>query len=180
MTVRAITEYPADPGFIGALVDLLRQGLESLAHGVARTHVLFVAHGLPESYTHRGDPYISQVHTTVRALREQYPDLRPSSLAYQGQVGPLKWHGPSVKEAIANCARDHCEALCIVPVSFTCEHLETVYDLDLEARELACQAGIPNFLRMPTVSCHPSFIASLARSALKAAGDWVQEEKCTT
>ena len=179
MTVRAVTEYPTEPGFIRALADLLRQGLQPWASSAASTHVLFVAHGLPMSYTRRGDPYIDQVHATLQALRNAYPGLPPSSLAYQGQVGPMKWHGPSVREAVANCARNNCGVLCVVPVSFTCEHLETLHELDLEAKELARQAGIPNFERIPTVACHPSFIASLARLTLKAAGDWVGEKPCT-
>ena len=179
MLVRAVTEYPAEPGFIRALADLLRQGLQRWASSAARIHVLFVAHGLPQNYTRRGDPYIDQVQATRRALHNEYPDLPPSSLAYQGQVGPLKWHGPSVREAVADCARNNCEVLCLVPLSFTCEHLETLHELDREAKELARRAGIPNFERIPTVACHPAFIAGLARLTLKAAGDWLGVETCT-
>ena len=63
----------------------------------------------------------------------------------------------------------------MVPLSFTCEHLETLHELDIEAKEMVRQAGIPNFQRIPTVACHPLFIASLARLTLEAAGDWAGE-----
>jgi len=179
MTVRAVDEYPTEQGFIQAWADLLRQGLQRWASSAANTHVLFVAHGVPQSYTRRGDPYVGQVHATLQSIRKAVPDLPPSSLAYQSQVGPMKWHGPSVHEAVAECARNNCEVLCMVPVSFTCEHLETLHELDLEAKELVRQAGIPHFERIPTVACHPAFIAGLARLALKAAGDWVGVEACT-
>ena len=91
----------------------------------------------------------------------------------------MKWHGPSIQEAVAKCARNNCDVLCLVPISFTCEHLETLHELDLEAKELARLAGIPNVERIPTVGCHPLFIAGLARLTLKAAGDWAGEKECT-
>ncbi len=175
MAVRAVSEYPTEPGFIRAWADLLRQGLQRWASSPSNIHVLFVAHAVPTSYTRRGDPYVGQVRATMQAIQNAVPDLPPSSLAFQGQVGPMKWHRPSVREAVAACVRNNCEVLCMVPLSFTCEHLETLHELDVEAKEVAREAGIPNFQRLPTVACHPLFIAELARLTLAAAGDWAGE-----
>jgi len=93
----------------------------------------------------------------------------------------MKWHGPSIQEAVAKCARNNCWMfLCLVPISFTCEHLETLHELDLEAKELARLAGILERERIPHGRL-PSFVYRRPGS-LDAEGcrDWAQErEKCT-
>jgi len=109
----------------------------------------------------RGDPYESEVQRTARAL-VAYSGLREGewALTYQSRVAPLKWLGPDTVEFVRANARDR--AMVFVPVAFVSEHLETLYDLDILAREAAIQAGARTVVRAKAVGARPAFIAALA------------------
>ncbi len=161
---RAICCYPEEPGFIaamaGEIATLLRQWRSS-----ERKRILFSAHGLPERIVAKGDPYPWQVGRTVEAIRAaltgEFPGL-DSVLCYQSRVGPLRWIGPSIDDEIRRAGTEGV-GLLVAPVAFVSEHSETLIELDGEFRHLAGQVGVPTYLRAPTVSLAPDFIAGLAR-----------------
>ena len=82
-------------------------------------------------------------------------------LCYQSRVGPLKWIGPATDDEIRRAGRDKVPVV-IVPIAFVSEHSETLVELDIEYRHLAEQAGVPFYVRVPTVGISPDFIAGLA------------------
>jgi ferrochelatase len=153
-----IESYPTEPGFIGASVDLVKQGLAELGDRPAR--VLFSAHGLPEKVIKRGDPYQRQVEQTAAAIAAQLGSV-DWSVCYQSRVGPLKWIGPSTDDEVRRAAADK-KGIVLYPLSFVSEHSETLVELDIEYRRLAEQAGVPKYVRVPTVGTHPQFIGGLA------------------
>jgi protoporphyrin/coproporphyrin ferrochelatase len=155
----AIESYPTDAGFIEASVDLVRQGFVEAGEGPKR--LLFSAHGLPQKIVDAGDPYQRQVEETARAIAARF-DRVDWAVCYQSRVGPLKWIGPSTESEIRRAAADN-KSVVLYPLSFVSEHSETLVELDMDYRELACQAGIVNYVRVPTVGTHPKFIAGLAR-----------------
>ena len=155
-----IKDYPTDPGFIGASVAMVQEGLAQAGSGAKR--VLFSAHGLPERVIKAGDPYQSQVEQTAKAIVDAIGGGLDWSVCYQSRVGPLKWIGPSTDAEIMRAGADRVSVV-LYPLSFVSEHSETLVELDIEYRHLAEKAGVPTYIRVPTVGTHPLFIAGLAR-----------------
>ncbi|MCH8001131.1 MAG: ferrochelatase [Proteobacteria bacterium] len=167
---RALCCYPTEPGFVAEVAGQLRSALAQAAgHGAPR--VLFSAHGLPKKIVERGDPYQWQVERTVAAVVEALGqgdlDWR---ICYQSRVGPLEWIGPSTEAEIARAGRDGV-ALVVVPIAFVSEHSETLVELDIEYRRLAREAGVPVYIRAPTVGAGAAFIAGLADLVRQALAD---------
>jgi ferrochelatase len=156
--------YPVEEGFIAAVAEMTRKAMIESAHaGMPR--VLFSAHGLPKRVVARGDPYPRQVEATAAAIAVRL-GLAPAAwtVCYQSRVGPLEWIGPSTSEELDRAGRDRVPVV-VVPIAFVSEHSETLVELDIEYRHHADEAGVPDYIRVPTVAEHPSFIAGLARLA---------------
>jgi ferrochelatase len=158
--VCAVSSYPTDAGFIRALADVTS---EVLAGAGRDAHVVMVAHAVPRRSVRRGDPYVAQVNATARALARSLPGHVRWDLAFQSRVGPVGWVGPSLEQTLRRLGDAGVKSVVLVPVSFTSEHLETLVELDLEARETASIAGIGSFHRVPAPGMHGAFIAMLAR-----------------
>lgn len=166
---RFIPSYPAQKGFIKAMVELTFPLYEK-AKTFGTPRVLLTAHGLPERIIKKGDPYQRQVEKTANKLIEKLGVLsKEAVLCYQSRVGSLKWIGPSTEEEIVKASREK-RPLVVVPVSFVSEHAETLVELDITYRNLALAEGCPGYFRVGTVQTHPSFIKGL--------GDLVREEGC--
>ena len=167
---RGVCCYPDEPGFIAALAGLIRP-LYRAAANQGRTRLLLSAHGLPEKIVASGDPYQWQCERTSKAL---VAALGIAGLewvtCYQSRVGPLKWIGPETSAEIARAGREGV-AVVVVPIAFVSEHSETLVELDVEYRKLAEEAGVPAYLRVPTVGIAPEFIAGLARLVRNDAGE---------
>ena len=82
-------------------------------------------------------------------------------VCYQSRVGPLEWIGPSTDEEVRRAGRDGVPVL-VAPIAFVSEHSETLVELDIEYRHVAEQAGVPAYMRAPTVDARGSFIDGLA------------------
>jgi protoporphyrin/coproporphyrin ferrochelatase len=159
---RAICCYPAEPGFIEALAASIRRVLERWPPR-EKKRLLFSAHGLPEKIVAAGDPYRWQVEQTVAALRRALGDPTLDCVTcYQSRVGRLAWIGPATDAEIRRAGAEGV-GLVVVPVAFVSEHSETLVELDIEYRHLAGAAGVPTYVRVPTVAAAPEFIAALAR-----------------
>ncbi|BBK34692.1 ferrochelatase [Stella humosa] len=166
--------YPLQHGLVAAEAELVAAAIaEACAAGPVR--VLFSAHGLPEKIVAAGDPYQWQVEQTSAAVAAR-AGLADGEwvVCYQSRVGPLRWIGPSTEEEIARAGRDKV-ALVVVPIAFVSEHSETLVELDIEYRELAHKAGVPAYVRSPTVGSGDRFIdglADLVRDAVARGPGW--------
>jgi ferrochelatase len=166
---RTIGPYHDRAGFIEALSERLEEGLEAFAEPTRpEVEILFSAHGLPESFVRRGDPYVGQVEATVEALRRRFPD-RAFHLAYQSRVGPVRWTGPPVEEKLAELGSRGLKRLLVVAGAFVSDHLETLYDIDIRHARLARESGILEFRRAPALNASPAFIGFLADLVVQAA-----------
>lgn len=157
---RAVCCYPTAPGLIAAQIDLIRQAIAKLPPGV-KPRLLFSAHGLPEKTIKAGDPYQYQVEATAKAIETGLGGVYESIVCYQSRVGPLRWIGPATDEEIKKAGQAG-RSIILIPLAFVSEHSETLVELDLEYKDLAAEAGVPHYLRVPTVSTHPDFIRALA------------------
>ena len=127
--------------------------------------MILTAHGLPESIIRKGDPYQVEVEATAAGLADSLGlngDEARWSLAFQSRLGPTRWLRPYLSDEIQTVAARGVKRLCVVPISFACENLETRYDLDLEAADLARRSGCTRYRRAPTPGLHRLFIEQLA------------------
>src|SRR5579871_3152123 len=131
-------------------------------------HIVFSAHGLPLSLIERGDPYARQVEETVRLVMARGGWKNAHTLCYQSKVGRRKWLTPSLVETIDKLARAGEKHLIVVPIAFVTEHIETLHEINIEAREQAEHLGVTQFEMMPAVGDSPTFIAALTDVVLQS------------
>lgn len=141
----------------------------------SRIHLVFSAHGLPMSLVEKGDPYPKQIETTVRLVcdagKAEYPGWpRTHLLCYQSRVGPAKWLQPPLTGTIERLGHEGVKEMLVVPISFVTEHIETLHEINIEARTEAAKLGIHTFRMMPAVGDSPLFIAALKDLVLRAVG----------
>lgn len=167
---RRICCWPALEGFVEASAGNIREEMQKAPPNLPfGTRLLFSAHGLPEKTIRAGDPYQSQCEKTAAAIAKHLgiPGL-DWQVCYQSRLGPLKWTGPSIGEALEQAARDK-KGVIVYPHSFVSEHVETLVELDIEYRQKAKDLGLPHFARAATAGTHPAFIAGLAALVKKYA-----------
>jgi ferrochelatase len=133
----------------------------------AEAHVFFSAHGVPKSYVEEaGDPYQREIEACAALimgrLRERLGHDNPYTLAYQSRVGPVEWLKPYTEDALRDLGKAGVNDLVVVPISFVSEHIETLEEIDIEYREIATEAGIRHFRRVPALDTDPTFISGLA------------------
>lgn len=173
--VRTIDHFYDHPLYIRALVQRIGSMLRQFADS-SKIHLIFSAHGLPMSLVEKGDPYPEQIGKTVRMVCElgakEYPAAWPRThlLCYQSRVGPSKWLQPPLTETMERLGHEGVTEMLVVPISFVTEHIETLHEINIEAREDAKKAGIEKFRMMPAVGDSPLFIAALRDLVLLAVG----------
>jgi protoporphyrin/coproporphyrin ferrochelatase len=171
---RTIKDFHDHPLYIQALVQRIGSVLRQFPDS-SRMHLIFSAHGLPMSLVEKGDPYPKQIEETVRLACElgakQYASWpRTHLLCYQSRVGPAKWLQPPLTETIERLSHEGVKEMLVVPISFVTEHIETLHEINIEARQEAEKLGIERFRMMPAVGDSPLFIAALKDLVLKAVG----------
>ncbi|NEQ43725.1 MAG: ferrochelatase [Leptolyngbya sp. SIOISBB] len=163
-----ITSWYARPGYVRAMADLIAQELDQLTDP-SKGHVFFSAHGVPVSYVEEaGDPYQREIEHCVDLIMKALDRPNQHTLAYQSRVGPVEWLQPYTEEAIEELAEQGVDDLVVVPISFVSEHIETLQEIDMEYREIAEEAGIETFRRVPALNTHPGFIDDMAKMVMEA------------
>jgi ferrochelatase len=150
------------PGYLQAMAQLIAQALDQCPNPV-QAHIFFSAHGVPVSYVEEfGDPYQHEIEQCVGLIMRTLNRPNAYTLAYQSRVGPVEWLQPYTEDAILELADQEVKELVVVPISFVSEHIETLQEIDIEYREIAEEAGIECFQRVPALNTHPVFIEELA------------------
>jgi len=170
-----IREFYEHPGYVDSLVEQVDRTLER--YGAGKTvHLVFSAHNVPATVIEAGDPYCAQIESTMKLVMSRGGWAAPAHLCYQSKVGGARWLEPSLDKTIEELAARGAENLLVIPIAFVCDHVETLSEIDIEAREKAARCGIRQFEMMPGLNDSPRFICTLAelvRAALgrqKAAG----------
>ena len=178
---RVITEFYSHPLYIEAVVERINQGLSRFGvldspdyagdqrfHPSPDVHLVFSAHGVPQNVIEGGDPYQQQVEATVELALRRGRWANPHRICYQSRVGPGRWLEPSLQATIEKLAAQGAEKVLVIPIAFVTDHVETLSEIDIEARELAGQLGIRRFEVMPALNDSPTFIRALADLVLKS------------
>lgn len=159
MTLRA-PAWNIIPEYVDDSVDRLLSTIERHSLDIANTTVIFVAHSVPSNLDRKGDLYRSDTEEEVRLIQEQAGIV--GILAYQSAVGPISWLGPHVRDVVATLETN----AVIMPISFVTEGIETLYELDIELREVADSRGI-QMHRVPTIDDRA--FSSILRAILSCA-----------
>ena len=150
------------PGFIDAMADRVREAVLAVpAEAQAATPLVFTAHSVPVAMA-EGSPYVRQIAASSRRVAERLGHAC-WSIAYQSRSGRPEdpWLEPDVGDEIRRLGAEGARHVVVAPIGFVCDHVEVLYDLDLEARAIASAAGV-SLYRAMTVTDHPAFIGMLA------------------
>lgn len=164
--VTFVPDWYAHPGFIGANAENVRRAVMPFpAHLRDRARLIFTAHSIPVSMAERY-PYREQFETTGRLIAEGLRDTMNTADAahvYQSRSGRPEdpWLGPDINEYLRQERRRGLQAAVICPAGFLCDHIEVLYDLDIEAAAVCREIGLP-MVRAESVNDHPRFLDMMA------------------
>lgn len=167
--VRLVEHFYDHPDYIAAVVERVDSVLNDVPDP-SSVVLVFSAHGLPMALVEKGDPYPKHIETTVQLVRQLGAWSNPHVLCYQSKVGPQKWLQPSLTGTIERLAREGVRRVLVIPISFLTEHIETLHEINIEAREHAESLGIHEFHTMPALNDSPLLIRGLADLVLRAVG----------
>lgn len=154
-----IDDFHDDPGY----TRLMKEQID--ANIGPDEMLLFSAHSLPQSFVDEGDPYIQQVETSAAIAagdREYY-------LSFQSRTGPVKWVGPNTIVEAKRLLSDPRKKLFVVPLSFVCDNIETLHEIDIDLKEKLGPDGF-RIRRMPMFNGDPRFSEALANIIKRKVG----------
>jgi protoporphyrin/coproporphyrin ferrochelatase len=162
------------PGFVGALVDRVNSALAKIPPNRREAaHLVFTAHSVPLGMAQTSD-YEKQLRETGFLVAEQMGRTNKDwQLVYQSRSGPptQPWLGPDILDYLRGIkARGGSSDVVIAPIGFVSDHMEIIFDLDTEARELCAKLGL-TMVRAETVGTHPRFISMMRELILERTED---------
>ena len=167
--VRWVDKWGDHPRFLDALAANVRRGLEKFeAEDRSRVRVVFTAHSLPARLIAEGDPYDRQLRATAAAVARRVPGIEWEFSYQSAGAGGVDWLGPQIEERVVELAEAGYRHLLVAPVGFVADHVEILFDLDIEARRAAAGAGA-RLERTDSMNDSPPFIEALAQIVLEAA-----------
>ncbi|GHF72869.1 ferrochelatase [Deinococcus ficus] len=159
-----IDDYHTEPGYITALADRVRQGIQEFPEGERdAVHVVLSAHSLPVRIKREGDPYADQLMESAQLVAKQ-AGLRDDQWSWSFQSAgrsPEPWLGPQLDEHLSDLAGKGVKKVVSVPVGFVSDHVEILFDIDIAAQEVARELGM-TLVRPPALNTDPLFIGTLA------------------
>jgi ferrochelatase len=161
LPVHSVEPFYRHELYLQALVEKIDETLARFADP-ERPEIVFSAHSVPVAVIEKGDPYQHQIEETVELLMQRGGWRNHHRLCYQSKVGASKWLQPSLHTALRELAVQKNREVCVVPVSFVSDHVETLGEIDHEARAEAAKLGIQRFEMTSGLNDSPTFIAALA------------------
>jgi ferrochelatase len=158
-----IPSWPTQPGYIECLAERVNMGLQQF--GSEKVALVYSAHSLPVKFIEEGDPYVTHLQATISALESSTG--RRGNLCYQSRSGPVEWLAPSTPEMIGELGGQGYQNILVVPISFVSDHVETLYEIQMQYRDLAREHGI-RLETTKSLNTDPRFIESLKDLVLEA------------
>jgi ferrochelatase len=156
--LRFVSDWNLAGGYVEALAGMLE---EALAETPPDTRVIFAAHSLPQRMIEQGDPYADQLQATAEKVAGLV-GLDRWHLAYQSVSGAARepWLGPSVEQVMEQLAAEGTTSVLVDPIGFIADHVETLYDNDIEHHAHASKLGL-EFHRCRCLNEHPGLMGTL-------------------
>ncbi|MGB2604910.1 MAG: ferrochelatase [Candidatus Sulfotelmatobacter sp.] len=167
--VHNVGPFYRHPMYLDAVIEKITEALARFERP-KQAKIIFSAHSVPMSVIAKGDPYQRQIEETVRLLMEGGGWPNRHRLCYQSKVGASRWLQPSLHRTLHDLADEKVWEVCIVPVAFVSDHVETLGEINHEAREQALRLGITHFEMTAGLNDSPKFISALAQLVREALG----------
>jgi ferrochelatase len=167
MPVHRIESFYRNSAYLDAVAQKVDEALGRFADP-CRPEILFSAHSVPVAVVEKGDPYQRQIEETVRLVMERGGWSNAHRLCYQSKVGASRWLQPSLHTSLRQLATEKKREVCIVPIAFVSDHVETLGEIDHEARHLAEQLGFTQFEMSAGLNDSPKFISALSQIVQEA------------
>ena len=162
ITWSVIDRWQTHPGLVEAFAQNIEAQLKTYpAEKRKDVVILFSAHSLPMSVVNRGDTYPAEVAATVNAVMTRLGFTNPYRLCWQSQVGPSAWLGAQTSDTVREYVARGQTDIVLVPIAFTSDHIETLYEIDLEVMHEDAK-GNPGVKRAESLNGSPIFIQALA------------------
>lgn len=158
-----IDHYYDHPLYIDAIVKRIRCALNRVPKkDLSKVQIVFSAHGTPMKLVRDGDPYSHHIRKTYELVVERGRFGLPHLLCFQSKVGPQKWLTPSLTGTIERLGHEGATHLLIVPIAFVTDHIETLSEINIEARDEALNLGVKYYDMMPALLTEELFIECLS------------------
>ena len=157
-TIDYLDPWYTRKGYIGAIAEIIKT---TSGEKLESAELVFTAHAIPQAAANNS-PYTQQLEKTGEAVAQELGKTQ-FGLAYQSEVenSPIPWTQPDINDWLKTQKEEGVDTVVASPIGFLCDHVEVLYDLDIEAAETAEACGI-DFIRAGTVGAHPKFINMLA------------------
>jgi ferrochelatase len=164
-----VASWGEEPALLDAFASVIQEALDRFPEADrAGVELVLSAHSLPLRIIAAGDPYEQQFRAMAARVAARFPH-NPSRIAFQSQgFDGGDWLGPDLKATFAALASEGKRDVVVAAIGFLGDHVETLYDLDLEAKRLASEAGL-RFERAPSLNARDAFVKALTRVALSSA-----------
>jgi ferrochelatase len=169
VAVHCVETFYRNTMYLDAVTEKVNEALSRFSDP-GRPEIVFSAHSVPMSVIEKGDPYQRQIEETVRLLTERGGWCNPHRLCYQSKVGASRWLQPSLHQTLRQLSAEHVREMCVVPVAFVSDHVETLGEIDHEAREEARRLGFTQFEMSAGLNESPKFIQALGQMVHQALG----------
>jgi ferrochelatase len=145
-----VARWGDNNAYLDATADDIQATLAAaVEEGSSEPHLLVSAHGIPVSYVASGDPYVEEVQRSLDGLRKRLPKSLPITLAFQSRATPVKWMEPSTIDALTKLGQQGVRNIVVLPISFVNDHIETLYEIDIQLKDIAHENGVEDYRRVP-------------------------------
>jgi protoporphyrin/coproporphyrin ferrochelatase len=165
--VHAIKTFFEQPAYLDSVIEKINEALSRFPVE-SRAEIVFSAHSVPMAVIEKGDPYQRQIEETVRLLMKRGAWSNPHRLCYQSKVGASRWLQPSLHHTLQQLSAEKIREVCVVPVAFVSDHVETLGEINHEARHEAHELGITQFEMSSGLNDSPAFIRALSQLVQEA------------
>jgi protoporphyrin/coproporphyrin ferrochelatase len=167
LDVTLVRTWWNQPQFLDATASRIREALQRFP-AEANVAVIFTAHSLPEKIVASADPYPDELKASAQAVAKR-AGLEEWRFAYQSAGATAEpWLGPDAEDVITELAQAGHKAVLLVPIGFVCDHVEILYDIDVEYQGVAKRLGI-QLERTASLNDHPGLVAAVAEAVCRAA-----------
>lgn len=159
-SIHFIKDWYKDEDYIQAHIDLIQRALNNL--DLRSTEILFSAHSIPIVNIKNGDPYEKQIAETANLIIKNLGWKRKWQIVYQSKLGPVKWLEPQADKVVEEIAKKNKNTnILVVPISFICEHVETIFEIGILYKNIVKQHEIKRFVRTPALNTNKYLIQAL-------------------
>lgn len=170
--VRTVPAYPGEPVYIEALARSVEKHLATL--DFEPEVVIASYHGIPESYSQRGDPYRAQCETTTRLMRERLGwDEKKLITCFQSRFGPEEWLKPYTDETVERLAREGVKSIAVINPGFVSDCLETIDEMGREVAHIYREAGGQNYSHIPCLNDSEEGMAVIETLVRRELSGWI-------